>query len=114
MEWQVRSVEDELEEGEELQVLCQGRDSRGHVKVSRKALLPPPAGSGAPTASSSRPAPTGLLLHGRAAICWSEQKALQSCKDCLTHMLGINPSQADKADKLCQHVKNILCVVSRV
>ncbi|CAL8469255.1 g8796 [Coccomyxa elongata] len=55
----VRSVEDELEEGEELQVLCQGRDSRGHVKVSRKALLPLPPGSGAPPASSSRPAPAG-------------------------------------------------------
>lgn len=54
--WQVRSVEDELEEEEVLDVLCQGRDSRGHVKVSRKALLAPPEGPGAPPPSAPRPA----------------------------------------------------------
>ena len=36
---QVKSVEDILAEGDELDVMCLGRDSRGHVKVSRRALL---------------------------------------------------------------------------
>ena len=36
---QVKSVEDVLAEGDELDVMCLGRDSRGHVKVSRRALL---------------------------------------------------------------------------
>ncbi|CAK0784195.1 hypothetical protein CVIRNUC_007399 [Coccomyxa viridis] len=35
----VKSVEDVLAEGDELDVMCLGRDSRGHVKVSRRALL---------------------------------------------------------------------------
>ena len=34
-------MEEELEEGQELDVVCKGRDARGHVKVSRKALLDP-------------------------------------------------------------------------
>jgi hypothetical protein len=50
----VRSVEEELSEGQELEVLCNGRDARGHVKVSRKALLPAPAPDQAP---SSPPPP---------------------------------------------------------
>ena len=36
---QVKSVEDVLAEGDELDVMCLGRDSRGHVKVFRRALL---------------------------------------------------------------------------
>ena len=46
---QVRAVEDEVVEGQELEVMCKGRDARGHVKVSRKALLEvPQAASPAP------------------------------------------------------------------
>ena len=39
---QVKSVEDVLAEGDELSVVCLGRDARGHVKVSRRALLANP------------------------------------------------------------------------
>lgn len=35
----IRSVEDALSVGEEVEVLCLGRDARGNIKVSRKALL---------------------------------------------------------------------------
>ena len=36
---QVKSVEDVLAEGDVVNVMCIGRDARGHVKVSRRALL---------------------------------------------------------------------------
>ena len=36
---QVKSVEDILAEGDVVNVMCIGRDARGHVKVSRRALL---------------------------------------------------------------------------
>lgn len=39
---QVKSVEDILAEGDEVNVKCLGRDARGHVKVSRRALLRAP------------------------------------------------------------------------
>ena len=39
---QVKSVEDILAEGDQLDVMCLGRDSRGHVKGSRRALLDRP------------------------------------------------------------------------
>lgn len=39
---QVKSVEGVLAEGDELDVMCLGRDGRGHVKVSRRALLERP------------------------------------------------------------------------
>lgn len=55
----MRSVEDELEEGEELEVMCQGRDARGHVKVSRKALLAP---QGTPSGSPGLP-PSPAQAH---------------------------------------------------
>ena len=38
----MKSVEDILSEGDELDVKCLGRDARGHVKVSRRALLSAP------------------------------------------------------------------------
>jgi len=38
---QVRSVEDFLAIGQVVQVLCLGRDNRGFVKISMKALEPP-------------------------------------------------------------------------
>ena len=36
---QVRSVEDVLSVGQEVEVLCRGRNARGHLDVSRKALM---------------------------------------------------------------------------
>jgi hypothetical protein len=47
---QVRSVEDVLEVGQMVQVLCLGRDNRGFVKVSMKALEARPE-EGAPPPS---------------------------------------------------------------
>ena len=41
---QVKSVEDILAEGDVVNVMCIGRDPRGHVKVSRRALLQANAG----------------------------------------------------------------------
>ena len=41
MHLQVRSVEEVLEVGQELEVLCLGRDGRGFIRVSRRALLEP-------------------------------------------------------------------------
>ena len=35
----VRSIEEALQVGQELEVLCLGRDQKGHIKLSRKALL---------------------------------------------------------------------------
>ena len=35
-------MEDVLAEGDELDVMCLGRDGRGHVKVSRRVLLSRP------------------------------------------------------------------------
>ena len=35
----IRAVEDVLSVGQELEVLCMGRDAKGNVKLSRKALL---------------------------------------------------------------------------
>ena len=42
MHLQVRSVEEVLEVGQELEVLCLGRDGRGFIRVSRRALLDAP------------------------------------------------------------------------
>ena len=39
---QVRATEDELSVGQQLEVMCLGKDNRGHVRLSRKAVLPPP------------------------------------------------------------------------
>lgn len=39
---QVRSTEDVLSLGQELPVKVMGHDSRGHLQISHKALLPPP------------------------------------------------------------------------
>ena len=50
-------MEDELEEGQEVEVVCTGRDARGHVKVSRKALLAPPGSSAAPLRSQQQQQP---------------------------------------------------------
>ncbi|KAK9811328.1 hypothetical protein WJX72_001896 [[Myrmecia] bisecta] len=38
----VQSVQDVLQVGQQLEVVCQGRDARGNIKISRKALLPRP------------------------------------------------------------------------
>ena len=35
-------MEDVVAEGDEVKVMCIGRDARGHVKVSRRALLAKP------------------------------------------------------------------------
>ena len=35
----VRSIEEVLQVGQELEVLCLGRDQKGHIKLSRKALV---------------------------------------------------------------------------
>lgn len=35
----LRSIQDALREGEQVEVLCLGRDAKGQVKVSRKAVL---------------------------------------------------------------------------
>ena len=40
----VKEVEDVLHEGDEIMVKVIGIDDQGKVKVSRKALLPPPEG----------------------------------------------------------------------
>ena len=37
---QVRNVADELRVGQLLEVMCLGQDARGHVRLSRKAVLP--------------------------------------------------------------------------
>ena len=42
----VAQVEDVLKEGDEVQVKILGIDDQGKIKLSRKALLPRPAGSG--------------------------------------------------------------------
>ena len=49
---QVRSVEDVLQVGQEVDVVCTGRDAKGHLMVSRKALLGPPSGGAAAKAAS--------------------------------------------------------------
>ena len=38
----IRAIEDVLYEGQDLKVKCLGRDPKGNVKLSRKALLPKP------------------------------------------------------------------------
>ncbi|CAD7698524.1 unnamed protein product [Ostreobium quekettii] len=40
----IRAVEDVVHEGQEFKVQCLGRDHKGNVKLSRKALLPKPQG----------------------------------------------------------------------
>ena len=35
----LRSIEDALREGQQVEVLCLGKDAKGHIKVSRKAVL---------------------------------------------------------------------------
>ena len=50
---QIRAVEDVLQVGQEVDVVCTGRDAKGHLMVSRKALLSPPSGSAAARAASS-------------------------------------------------------------
>lgn len=50
---QIRSVEDVLQVGQEVDVVCTGRDAKGHLMVSRKALLSPPSGGAAARAASS-------------------------------------------------------------
>ena len=50
---QIRSVEDVLQVGQEVDVVCTGRDAMGHLMISRKALLSPPSGGAAARAASS-------------------------------------------------------------
>ena len=50
----IHSVSEELSTGEEIEVLCTGRDGRGLVQVSRRALLP----AAAVASPSPRPAAT--------------------------------------------------------
>ena len=50
---QIRSVEDVLQVGQEVDVVCTGRDAKGHLMVSRKALLSPASGGAAAKAASS-------------------------------------------------------------
>jgi polyribonucleotide nucleotidyltransferase len=50
----IHSVAEELSAGQEIDVLCTGRDARGLVQVSRRALLP----GGAPAAAAMRPTAT--------------------------------------------------------
>jgi predicted RNA-binding protein with RPS1 domain len=64
---QIRAVSEVLKVGEELDVLCLGRDQRGNIRISRKALLPPPAaapdGTGSAGAASSRHGPSAARSH---------------------------------------------------
>eukprot|EP00879_Flechtneria_rotunda_P008695 GHRR01009108.1.p1 GENE.GHRR01009108.1~~GHRR01009108.1.p1 ORF type:complete len:463 (+),score=236.49 GHRR01009108.1:91-1389(+) len=52
----IREVKDVVQEGEEFDVLCKGRDAKGFVGLSRKALLPTPnvaeGGDGSAAASA--------------------------------------------------------------
>jgi polyribonucleotide nucleotidyltransferase len=40
----IKEVREVLSEGDELKVVCKGRDAKGFVKLSLKDLLPPPEG----------------------------------------------------------------------
>jgi predicted RNA-binding protein with RPS1 domain len=42
----IKEVRDVVKEGDELDVLCKGRDAKGFVRLSRKDLLKSPEGSG--------------------------------------------------------------------
>eukprot|EP00887_Chlorella_sp_A99_P006254 scaffold3.g6254.t1 len=63
----VRAVEDVLAVGQSLEVLCIGRDARGNVKLSRKALLARRRGEAAAAAAAAAPegAPGGGADPGR-------------------------------------------------
>ncbi len=50
---QVRSVEEVVSEGDTVEVLVTGRDARGNVKLSRRALLAGGGGGGGGGASGA-------------------------------------------------------------
>lgn len=52
---QVRSVEEVVSEGNTVEVLVMGRDARGNVKLSRKALLAGGGGAAAAFGAPRRP-----------------------------------------------------------
>jgi polyribonucleotide nucleotidyltransferase len=58
----VRAVTDVLKEGDKVKVKVLGVDDRGKVRLSRKALLPPPEGG---SAGDDRPPRGGDRPHGR-------------------------------------------------
>ena len=59
----VRAVTDVLKEGDKVKVKVLGVDDRGKVRLSRKALLPPPEGG--PAGDNHRPPRGGERPHGR-------------------------------------------------
>ncbi len=53
----VRSVDEELSVGQEVEVMCLGRDARGQLKLSRKAVL---------QRGATRAAAAASVAHGGA------------------------------------------------
>lgn len=61
----MRSVEDELAVGQTIEVMCLGQDARGHVRLSRKAVLPMP--SRAQSGNAYRSATSGFSHRGQSS-----------------------------------------------
>jgi polyribonucleotide nucleotidyltransferase len=71
----LKDVHEAVEEGEEFDVLCLGRDPKGLVQLSRRALLPKPpgygGGNGGGSSSSSPSSPSSSGGSTQQAAAWT-------------------------------------------